>query len=150
MPPVVKKVTGAVFINSGTRLATKGPASVSPVSPGIPQSNLEDQSSELIRHFFSVFLHANNFANGTDLDLEALDPPFQASPSLYKAVVAIAILDASRNPSRIQALPKVSALEAYRTSLVALQVDLVRNNLLENDACLWSTFFLGIFEVLLP
>jgi hypothetical protein len=110
----------------------------------------QDKSSQFIGHFFSTFLATNDFAAGP-LDLETIISKFQESPSLYHAVVSVGALDISRrlpSSSRTeQKASRVGALTAYRTSINNFRAEIEDNRLLPNDACLWTTIFLGIFEV---
>lgn len=65
--------------------------------------------------------------------------------------MAVAALDASRRSQTLsygkKSVVATTALKAYKKALRSLQTDLDCQMILNSDACLWSTFFLGIFEV---
>jgi hypothetical protein len=50
-----------------------------------------------------------------------------------------------RNPPH--KLPEAIALQFYRAAISCVQTELVDRDVGINDSVLWSTFFLGIFEV---
>lgn len=69
---------------------------------------------------------------------------------MYYASIALGALDLSRRP--VQTLPlerkdaAVEAFSAYHTSIAKLKAEIVSNNT-PRDVNLWTTFFLGLFEV---
>lgn len=151
MPPTTQAMpfrfvnNTAVVTNTG---ATLTPSSTS--SSKIPQSISTSQMDLLIRHFFSSFLEVNNFSGRVREDCAIIASIYQASSSLYNAIVSVAALDISkRGPSMIPSHKpaKVVAVTAYRKSIAALQNDLKDNMDLKRDVCLWTPFFLGLFEV---
>ncbi|KAH8801526.1 hypothetical protein F5884DRAFT_806983 [Xylogone sp. PMI_703] len=109
-----------------------------------------DISQQYLAHFFSDFLTTNNFGSEL-LDLETIGR-FQSSPSLYHALLAIGALDLGHKSSfpllRKRGIIMVQALTAYRTAIAAVKDDMASGQLLKSDASLWTTFFLGIFELM--
>ncbi|RFU34913.1 hypothetical protein B7463_g1372, partial [Scytalidium lignicola] len=108
-----------------------------------------DISHQSVKHFFSEFLVTNNFGSEL-LDLKTLGA-FQSSSSLYHAVLAVGALDLghkSSTPILRRRGIMIQALTAYRTSIVAVKNDMASGQLLRSDASLWTTFFLGIFELM--
>lgn len=69
---------------------------------------------------------------------------------MYHASIALGALDLSRRPVPILPLERkdaaVGALTAYHTSIARLKTEIVSNNT-PRDVNLWTTFFLGLFEV---
>lgn len=69
---------------------------------------------------------------------------------MYHASIALGALDLSRRPVPILPLEgkdaAVGALTAYHTSITKLKAEIVSNNT-PRDVNLWTTFFLGLFEV---
>lgn len=109
-----------------------------------------ESSNVFIGHFFSGFLAANDF--GGSLDLDTVISQFQSSPSLYYASIAVGALDLSNKLPQVPAVERkdarVGALNAYRTSIVSVQKDLNNSDIRQSDASLWTTFFLGLFELM--
>jgi hypothetical protein len=113
--------------------------------PSIP----EDKLSLFTKHFFSDFLVRNDF--GTGLDFGTIVSQFQKTPSLYHATIAVGALDLSKkqlvSSARGGKDAAVAPFVAYHTSISEFQNEIVSKSLLLNDVNLWTTFFLGIFEV---
>jgi hypothetical protein len=142
-----------VFVNVSSSAPSKGRSSPSAVIPPlaprlcskVPEANL----SLFIKHFFSVFLVRNNF--GGALDVGSIISQFQNSPSLYHASIAVGALDLSRNLLLSLATDRkdtaLGALTAYRTSITTFQSDIMRKDAQIKEVNLWTTFFLGLFEV---
>jgi hypothetical protein len=110
----------------------------------------EDNLSLFLNNFFSHFLVRNDF--GATLDLGTIISQFQKSPSLYHASIAVGALDMSRRPlSHIKSKDAaLSALTAYHTSITIFQTEIEGKNVCLNDINLWTTLFLGLFEVSEP
>ncbi|KAH1752918.1 hypothetical protein KXV78_008448 [Aspergillus fumigatus] len=76
---------------------------------------------------------------------------FQRSPSMYHASIALGALDLSRKT--LLAIPlerkdaAVGAITAYHTSISELKIEMVSNSV-PPDVNLWTTFFLGLFELM--
>jgi hypothetical protein len=111
---------------------------------------LIEGSAPFIHHFFSDFLVRNNF--GRVLDLDTVISEFQKSSSLHHASVAVGALDLSKRPLSYLKYKDaaVNALVAYNTSIVQFQRDIKGKNALLNSDTLWTTLFLGLFEVSQP
>jgi hypothetical protein len=56
-------------------------------------------------------------------------------------------MDVRRQSILSKRSPEASALQYYRTAISSVQTELVDRDVGANDSVLWSTFFLGIFEV---
>lgn len=69
---------------------------------------------------------------------------------MYHASIALGALELSRRPGLTlppeRKAAAVGAFTAYRTSIAELKAEIVSNNVLR-DVNLWTTFFLGLFEV---
>jgi len=105
--------------------------------------------SQFTNHFFTTFLVKNDFA-GVKLDLETIITEFQSTPSFYHAAVAVGAIDLGYPlPSSLS--PKgaamLEAIKAYRASIVEFQKEINCTGSRESSAFLWTTFFLGLFEV---
>ncbi|GIJ92138.1 hypothetical protein Asppvi_011114 [Aspergillus pseudoviridinutans] len=76
---------------------------------------------------------------------------FQRSPSMYHASTALGALDLSRKALLTIPLERrdaaVGALTAYHTSIGQLKTEIVSNSV-PRDVSLWTTFFLGLFELM--
>jgi hypothetical protein len=116
------------------------------ICPKVPEDNL----SLFSNNFFSHFLVRNDF--GATLDLGTIISQSQKSPSLYHASIAVGALDMSRRPlSHIKSKDAaLSALTAYHTSITIFQTEIEGKNVCLNDINLWTTLFLGLFEVSEP
>lgn len=105
----------------------------------------KDRSQHCVNQFFTSYVANNEF--GVSIDLDTIIYQFQSSPSLYHAIVAIGALDLSSKKVSQQEFDDLVAIRAYRTSVVNFQTEIEKNGFLESDAGLWTTFFLGLFEV---
>jgi hypothetical protein len=69
---------------------------------------------------------------------------------MYHASIALGALDLSRKPVLTRPPERkdvvVRAFTAYHTSMAQLKAELASNDV-PRDVNLWTTFFLGIFEV---
>lgn len=110
-----------------------------------------DFRTRLSKHFFCNFLLANQFAINGSIDSKVIGQLQHSTQSLHEAIFAVSALDASRNSSKASLVHSQHAervaLQAYKSSVVSLQVDIQDGRILKSDAGLWCTFFLGIFEV---
>jgi hypothetical protein len=147
-PQVAKRATGVVFLNQ-TVLSQLCPSNTVQEVSTVPKQMRQTPTNVHIAHFFSEFLVKNDFAGGS-LDLDNIIPSFQTSPSLYHASIAVAALDMSKNtllPSTQRKSATVAALTSYQASINNFSIGIQKTKLNKNDAALWTTFFLGIFEV---
>jgi hypothetical protein len=140
--------TAAIFVNVSPPLEGGGCFAVVP-SPLDPQRNICSLQDKFIKQFFSGFMVRNDLDG--ELDLDTITSSFQKSPSLYNAVLALGASDASRGSGSASfENGKVSmsfALKAYRTSIVKFQEEIANKSVLQTESSLWTTFFLGLFEV---
>lgn len=71
--------------------------------------------------------------------------------SLRNAVLAVAAMDNSRNlQNQVSVSRKTEnfiSFRAYQGAMLDLQRELTSSSMMVGDGCLWTTFFLGIFEV---
>jgi hypothetical protein len=133
LPQVGVRSTDIVFVD------TKPVPAPQDISPGATDIAL--------LQFFTVFLNRNDFA-GTHFDTEAIISSFQASQSLYHATLAIGSLDLRSTSSRAERKAiTTKALQSYQASISAFKSEIKSSDLRKNNAALWTTFFLGIFEV---
>lgn len=152
VPPAPAKGTGVVFVNTaGSQISPSSECQTAILNQSlvIPQKLQRPQASKFIAYFFSVFIIRNDFSGGS-LDMDAIIANFQSSPSLYHAAVAVGALDASKkllSPAAERRSATVAALSSYKTSLVAFQQEIQQRDIKKNDAALWTTLFLGLFEV---
>lgn len=105
----------------------------------------KDVSNQFINHFFVTFMINNGL--GVMIDTDAIISQFQSSPSLYHASIAVGALDLSRRHHLHQPNASVLALKSYRTSVINFQSELQERDFLKSDEGLWTTLFLGLFEV---
>ncbi|RDW64673.1 hypothetical protein BP6252_10324 [Coleophoma cylindrospora] len=112
----------------------------------IPAKVSETQPSLFLRHFFSTFLPRNDFAVGS-LDQNTIVCGFQYSPSLYHALCALGALDISKKATKGREA-KIAALTSYRASITSVQVDISHSGSKSQDSNLWTTLFLGLFELM--
>lgn len=147
IPPYKPPEKALVFVHD----SRSKPLAFTEVS--VPAEVPLDLQSHLSKHFFEAFMIANDFAVSASLDVAVIAKLRLGSSSLQIATMAIAALDASRNSQVLSPTEKMKAgelaLGAYRKSVICLQKDIEDECVLRSDAFLWSTFFLGIFEVIL-
>jgi hypothetical protein len=138
-PQVNNPTTNVVFVNT-----RPGPASETcQLSHGI----LPNETDAALAQFFIVFIARNDFSGG-DLDIDAIVSCFQPS-SLYHAALAIGALDL-RNISPSLSNRRVAtarALASYQISITSFSSEIQSSNIGQSDEALWTTFFLGLFEV---
>ena len=159
VPQAAAPKTGVIFVNTsasplGARNSRPFAQTISTVqkftsAPSICSNVSQEKSSLFIKHFFSNFLVRNDF--GGNLDLDTIISEFQKSPSLYHASIAVGALDLSYKFA-LPSMPEkkgaeLGALTAYRTSVLDFQKDIGSKRIQQSDASLWTTFFLGLFEV---
>jgi hypothetical protein len=127
------------------------PRSTASVTLAVPPVISLDLHTKLSKHFFSVFIQKNDFTVAKSLNLNLIEHLWQTNSGLREAIVAVAALDASRRSQALsygkKSVVATTALKAYKKALLSLQTDLNCQMILSSDACLWSTFFLGLFEV---
>lgn len=159
VPQAAAPKTDAIFVNASTapsvgnnnilavvqkNLAIENPTLT--LCSGVPP----DKSIGFVKHFFCAFLVTNDFGGG--LDLDTIIAEFQNSSSLYHALVAVGALDLSKklllsSASKVRDA-RVGALTAYRSSIISFQKDIESEGVRQSDASLWTTFFLGLFELM--
>ncbi|KAH8679029.1 hypothetical protein BGZ60DRAFT_402378 [Tricladium varicosporioides] len=150
-PKTQPRSSDLVFVHVNNSSSNRSISRVSlstSISPAVPL----DPDSKLSKHFFSAFLLANDFTTTNGFDCHSIARLSQSNSGLKNAVTAIVTLDASRRSQQLAPEKKhaarAMALNAYRNSLASLRRDLEDQNILDNSAFLWSTFLLGIFELM--
>ena len=142
-PQSTQSHSSLVFVNQAFSVETEKSPLI--LLRSVPQ----DTMSQFTNHFFTTFLVKNDFG-GEKLDLETIITEFQSTPSFYHAAVAVGAIDLG-NPSACSTSPKgtarLGAITAYRASIVEFQKEINCSGSREINACLWTTFFLGLFEV---
>ena len=108
---------------------------------------LPDQNCSLLTHFYLSFLALNSFTGGTD-DFRKLHSLLQDSPTLFNAAIAVSALHVGGQDSAFCLRRTHVALQSYRTAVSCLRRDLDDRAQRLDDSTLWSTFLLGMFEVL--
>ncbi|KAG4433522.1 hypothetical protein IFR05_011005 [Cadophora sp. M221] len=158
IPPPATKSAGVVFVNDKTHSSSTSTSKLQPKISGqtltltvtLPKKVQQPKSSNFLARFFSVFIVRNDFSGGS-LDLDGIVASFQSSPSLYHAAIAVGALNASKErltPVGERRAATVAALSSYRTSLVEFQEEIRCRDVKKNDAALWTTLFLGLFELM--
>lgn len=151
IPHTISTKTRAVFVNLSAPVGQSDRLSVIPSLPQ-PRSNPSASHDKFFRHFFSGFLIKNNL--GMELDLDTIVSGFQSSPSLYNAILALGASEMSKTLSRSTGEKQSNmkstsvALEAYRTSVVKFQAEIDNKSVFLTESSLWTTFFLGLFELM--
>lgn len=112
----------------------------------VPWSILADLPSRYITHFYSSFLSSNNICGTSDAfrDVHCL---LLDSPGLYKTAIAVSALHVQAQSLTTSGLAKATAVQFYRAAISSVRNELADPELCTNDSILWSTFFLGYFEV---
>lgn len=140
-PQASEPSTNVVFVNTRAR-PDPGAAQV---SRGVRPTGQD----AALTQFFTVFITRNDFSGG-DLDMNAIVSCFQHSSSLYHAALAIGALDLrsiSSSPSDRRVVTAI-ALISYQISITNFSLEIQSSDIGENDAALWTTFFLGLFELM--
>lgn len=106
-----------------------------------------DLGSRYIGHFFSSFLCSNNLSGNSSDSLSDVRLLLHDSPGLRNAITAVAAMDIRCRSLAPARSAKGVALCYYRAAISSVQTELVDCDVIANDSVLWSTFFLGIFEV---
>ncbi|KZF21795.1 hypothetical protein L228DRAFT_160023 [Xylona heveae TC161] len=164
VPQKQSRSSTSVFVNvspkpretkpKGTLVVSKNDSQcVASISSRMPRAMQPDRESLYFVHFFSKFLEVNSFTGKDDMQREILSNLCHQSPILTNSIVAIGALDVSRDPDSSwqmdnQKSPKVAAIQAYRDSILQLRSAIANPAAVQNDATLWGTFFLSLFELM--
>ena len=117
------------------------------VVPQIARPVISDLSSRYATHLYSSSFCLNNLTGRPFDGFDDVCSLLDSSPSLYNAAIAVAAMDVRHQRIPSPKSPEASALQCYRTAISSVRTELVDRNVGANDSILWSTFFLGIFEV---
>jgi hypothetical protein len=150
IPQALPLKVGEVFINISAPSTRDNSVAVVPAQPLPLYSKVpQNISTQFVKHFFSVFLATNDFGGAPDL--KTIIAEFQTSSTLYHAIMAVGALDMSNKSLPSSAAKRkaaaVGALKAYSTSVVHFQSEIETKRFQDSDANLWTTLFLGLFEV---
>ncbi|KAF2128047.1 hypothetical protein P153DRAFT_397926 [Dothidotthia symphoricarpi CBS 119687] len=112
------------------------------------QSICPKGTDRYLSYFFTSFLPMNVFtSNAIPMrnDLLALS---KSSPALRDAIDAVAAMHVKRQGQSFSTEQNrnVEALQAYARSVRCVQEKLATNTFMDDQAALWITFFLGLFE----
>ena len=116
-------------------------------NPNLTRPLQADLVSLYIGHFFSSFLPSNNFSGKIFDDIFDVRFLLQSSSSLRNALIAVAATDVRRQSLGPAKPAEGIALHFYRAAISSVRSELLNRNVIANDSVLWSTFFLGMFEV---
>ena len=117
----------------------------------IPARVGTDQASMYISHLFSSFLHQHSFIGQIGNEHRDLKGLISSSSSLHNAALALGALDLELYKRPGSALVKpATALKYYHEAVKSLQDDIAHSevSVKEDNASLWSTILLGIFELM--
>jgi hypothetical protein len=106
----------------------------------------QDTISQFENHFFTTFLVRNDFA-GVNLDFDTITSQFQSTPSLHHAAIAVGAINLAPSSVIQKSTTRLGALNSYRASISEFQREIQSTKSKGSDECLWTTFFLGLFEV---
>ena len=118
-------------------------------TPHLTTSLQSDLKDRFVVHLHTHFLAANSFTGRSNDNTPDIQSLIRSSPALLNAVMAVGSLCLRREHKDVYN-SKITALRLYRVGVSSLQADLQDEMLTDNYSVLWSTFFLGIFEVRLP
>lgn len=114
----------------------------------MPPAIASDATSLYITHFHTSFVRCNGIAGSSIEQYQDVQPLLQEHPALKCAVIAVSALYIEKHHQSSANCAKSLALHYYRAGISFVQADLTRPNLRTNPSILWSTFFLGMFELM--
>jgi len=112
--------------------------------PGISKSLQPELHDRVVVQFCNSFLESNSFT-GKPIDSD-MNSMIQSSLGLSDAAKAIGSLYVRRQHKN-QYGTEMNPLRFYAAGLSSLREDLRDSNMRRNISVLWSSFFLGLFEV---
>ncbi|KAB5566309.1 fungal-specific transcription factor domain-containing protein [Coniochaeta sp. 2T2.1] len=101
-------------------------------------------------YYFDVFVQRNTFVASTasyDTDIKKLLGT-ESGSYLTHAVTALGALQSSKLNSSTRKEDSYTALQAYSSSVIALQETMTHSNSPSRLHVLWTTLFLGLFELM--
>ncbi|KAL3470870.1 hypothetical protein BJX99DRAFT_267174, partial [Aspergillus californicus] len=162
-PQQQKRNTVAIFVQTTQPNGSRGdsigsdqrtgdfPANEQSTTIALLKSMPVDQNTRFLGQFV-VFVEKNALTMSFPLILPDLLSLLPTSAVMHHAATALGALEAIRfSPKTIvpgQISPQIAAIRAYQTALAALQPCLGETNVAERDDVLWTTIFLGLFELL--
>jgi hypothetical protein len=114
----------------------------------LSRSVTPDDLSLYITHFNESFICYNSFTGGSADQFGDVDLLLRDSSALQNAVVAVSALDVEKRGGRHQKSSESTSLKYYRRGIASVQADLLKSDLRDNTSVLWSTIFLGLFELM--
>jgi len=112
----------------------------------IPKRVDSNTNDLLVDHFHNSFLRMNSFTGRPASASNAIHSYLVSSPALSNVAMAISSIVTQREQCPSDS-PKAQSIQYYRQAVTSLQTDLQDQRLNRNYSVLWSTFFLGLFEV---
>ncbi|KAL5334409.1 hypothetical protein BJX70DRAFT_378400, partial [Aspergillus crustosus] len=119
-------------------------------TPGPTNAIATDQHTFFLGQFV-VFIKKNTLTVSFPLILPDLLALLPTSAVMHHAAAALGALEAAKLSLRTQSgqiALRIAAVKSYRTALSTLQSCLTDANVAERDDILWTTIFLGLFELL--
>ncbi|EFY91084.1 hypothetical protein MAC_02970 [Metarhizium acridum CQMa 102] len=117
----------------------------------LPATVNNDRESTYLGHFVAVIRNCQ-FTARFPLVATALLPVMSGNSHLSHVAIAIGALDAHRRAqvgaSRDYPSPRIVAFTRYQRALASLQDELGSSNAPQRDDVLWTTFLLGLFELM--
>jgi len=135
---------GAAVTSLASRVKTKQLQ----ISPSVNMSGVEYD----VTYFFGCFLPMNTVLGGGPLVQAQLQDMLHVTPDLRDALCAIAALHRSRLAQSMTVTgkrlePPDVALQLYGKSVKSVNNRILGNTFAGDCSMLWTTFFLGLFEV---
>lgn len=146
--PAVKSVAG----NNASVILSSQDTKYSPIYSNAPVGVTDRR----LAYFVSVFLRRNMFLSRNVPVADDLLTMWMQSSGLRDAIHAIVILDDSRKFQVNRLLykdcskPSLKATRAYIGAVQKVQSAIASGTLIMNPSALWTTLFLGVFEVCQP
>jgi hypothetical protein len=143
---VPKDTKTVVFLNA-TKQGSNPACSRSLSSSSIPTFITPDVDGLYVTHFNTAVLHRIGLAGSADQFRDVM-PLLRESLPLQQAMMAMGALDVEKNNPKLCRTGSSSALQYYRAGISSVQSELSDPNLRTNVSVLWSSFFLGLFELM--
>ena len=146
-PCMIPKDNKTVIFLNATKQGSNPAISRSLSSSSIPASITPDVDSRYVTHFNTAVLHRIGLAGSADQFRDVM-PLLRESPPLQQAMMAVGALDVEKMNPELCSSGSSSALQYYRAGISSVQSELSDPNLRTNVSVLWSSFFLGLFELM--
>lgn len=142
-------VYAATKRNSNEHLQEKGKHKQSLIIAfsDIPTTLETNPVTLLIGRFYTSFLGMNSFTGRPGSASDTLQIFLHSSPALSNVAMAIGSMFSEGTQDSCDIASQAQPIQFYRKAVSSLQKDLQDQHLSVNYSVLWSTFFLGLFEV---